>query len=181
MIDPSALLAHRIPSTVQHLTTRDTILYALGIGLGADPLDGRQLDYVDHHRPLKPMPAIALVLAHPGFWLADTGVDAVRLVHGEQWIEWHAPLPAEGEITGHTIVTGLVDKGPGRGALLFTEKRLTQAGTLLATTGATVFLRGDGGCGGPTGPIPPPHPCPSRRPTPRSTCPPAPSRPCCIG
>jgi len=63
-------------------------------------------------------------------------------------------------------VTGLVDKGAGRGALLFSEKRLTDAatGALLATTGATTFLRGDGGFGGASGPVPPPHPMPAGAP-----------------
>ena len=168
MIDPARLLATRLPAVRQRLTRRDTILYALSIGLGQDPADARQLDYVDHHRALRPMPSMAVVLGQPGFWLADpqTGVDAVRLVHGEQWIEWHAPLPVEGEMIGETRVTGLIDKGPGRGALLFTEKRLTStaSGALLAVTGATTFLRGDGGFGGPTGTTPPPHPMPATPP-----------------
>lgn len=167
-IDPAQLLAFPIPPVRQRVTPRDAVLYALSVGLGADPLDARQLDYVDAHRGLRAMPAMAVVLGHPGFWLADprTGVDAIRLVHGEQWIEWHAPLPVEGEVVGHTRVTGLVDKGAGRGALLFTEKRLTDAanGTLLATAGATTFLRGDDGCGGASGPVPPPHPMPDGAP-----------------
>jgi acyl dehydratase len=89
----------------------------------------------------------------------------VRLVHGEQGIVWHAPMPLEGEIIGRTRVTGLVDKGAGKGALLYTEKTLTDAaGTLLATCTATVFLRGDGGFGGPTGPIKPAAPAPEGTP-----------------
>lgn len=151
-IDPNALLGFAIPEQRQHITRADTILYALSIGLGADPMDVAQLDFVDHHRALKAMPSAAVVLGHPGFWLADpaTGVDAVRLVHGEQGIVWHAPLPVEGEVIGHTRVTGLVDKGAGKGALLYTEKTVTDAasGALLATTTSTIFLRGDGGFAG---------------------------------
>ncbi len=167
-LDPASLLAFPIPPVRQRVTPRDAVLYALSVGLGADPMDARQLDYVDAHRELRAMPSMAVVLGHPGFWLADprTGVDAVRLVHGEQWVEWHAPLPTDGEVVGHTRVTGLVDKGADRGALLFSEKRLADAGTgaLLATAGATTFLRGDGGFGGASGPVPPPHPMPAGAP-----------------
>jgi acyl dehydratase len=155
-IDPDRLLNFPIPEVRQQVTPASSILYALSVGLGTDPMDPAQLDFVDHHRALKAMPAMAVVLGHPGFWLANpaTGVDAVRLVHGEQAITWHAPLPTSGEVIGRTRVTGLVDKGAGKGALLYSEKTLTDAtGTLLATTTSTTFLRGDGGFGGASGPI----------------------------
>ena len=166
MIDYERLMAYPIPEVRQHLTTRDTILYALSIGLGADPMDTRQLDFVDHHRPLLAMPSLALVLAHPGFWVqGDTGIDAVRVVHGEQSITLHAVLPTAGEIVGRTRVTGLVDKGPGRGALMYTQKQVFDgAGRLLATADSTTFMRGDGGFGGPAGPVKPPHPAPEGEP-----------------
>jgi acyl dehydratase len=162
------LLNYAIPEVRQRVTKRDSILYALSVGLGQDPMDTRQLDFVDHHRGLKAFPSMAVVLGYPGFWLGNpaTGVDAVKLVHGEQSIELYAPLPVEGEIIGRTKVTGLVDKGAGKGALLFSEKRLTDAasGRLLAITRSTTFLRGDGGFGGPAGPVPAPHAMPERAP-----------------
>ncbi len=163
MIDHDALMAYRIPEIRQHLTPRDTILYALSIGLGADPMDPRQLDFVDQHRALRAMPSMAVVLGHPGLWAAnpDTGIDAMHLVHGEQSITLHAPLPVEGPVIGRTRVTGLVDKGPGRGALMYSEKQVLDGdGRLLATTESTTFLRGDGGYGGPSAPVRPPHPAP---------------------
>lgn len=163
-IDPERLLNFPIPDQHQTITQADTILYALSVGLGADPLDQRQLDFVDQHRALKAMPSMAVVLGHPGFWLANpaTGVDAVRLVHGEQRIAWHAKLPLFGRVIGRTKVTGLVDRGAGKGALLYSEKTLTDAdtGVLLAVTNSTTFLRGDGGFGGASGPIHPPAPAP---------------------
>jgi acyl dehydratase len=163
-IDAEHLLKFPIAPVRQRLSKRDTILYALSVGMGQDPLDTRQLDYVDHHRALKALPSMAVVLGYPGFWLGNpaTGVDAVRLVHGEQSIELHAPLPVDGDITGTTRVTGLVDKGTGKGALLLSEKQLRddRTGQLLATTRSTTFLRGDGGFGGPAGPVPPVHAMP---------------------
>lgn len=163
-LDPERLLAFKLPPVRQRLTRRDTILYALSIGLGQDPLDAAQLDFVDGHRALKAVPSMAVVLGYPGFWLRDpaTTVDAVRLVHGEQGIVLHRTLPVEGDVVGETVITGLVDKGPGKGALLYTEKRVTDSatGALLATTTATTFLRGDGGFGGASGPVKPLQPVP---------------------
>jgi acyl dehydratase len=166
-IDYEKLLNFPIPEVRQTLTRRDSVFYALSVGLGQDPMDERQLDFVDHHRDLKAMPSMAVVLGHPGFWLRnhETGVDAVRVVHGEQGIEIHRPLPVEGEIIGTTRVTGIVDKGEGKGALLYSEKQVCGAdGTLYATTRSTTFLRGDGGFGGPSGPVKPPHPEPEGEP-----------------
>ncbi len=163
-IDYRHLLNYPIPEVRQRLSKRDCILYALSVGLGQDPLDERQLDFVDHHRALAAAPSMAVVMCHPGFWLRnpDTGVDAVRLVHGEQGIELKRPLPIEGEIVGRTRVTGLIDKGAGKGALMYSEKELRAASTgdLIAVTRSTVFLRGDGGFGGPAGPVREPNAMP---------------------
>ncbi len=158
------LLNHRIEPVRQRYRKRDAIFYALSVGFGGDPLDERQLDFVDHHRALRAVPSMAIVLGSPGFWLRDpaTGVDAVRLVHGEQSIEWHATLAPEGEVIGESRITGIVDKGEGKGALLYSQKQLRDAATaaLIATARSTTFLRGDGGFGGPTGPVRAPHATP---------------------
>ena len=163
-----SLMSHQIPEVRQRLTRRDAVFYALSIGFGQDPLDARQLDFVDADRALRAAPTQSVVLAHPGFWLSDprTGVDAVRLVHGEQRIVMHRPLPVEGEVIGLTRITDLVDKGPGRGALMYSQKEVFDAGSgaLLATTRSTTFLRGDGGFGGPSGPVEPPHEMPQAPP-----------------
>jgi acyl dehydratase len=162
------LMAYRIPEVRQRITPRDAVFYALSVGFGQDPLDIRQLDFVDSHRPLRAVPTQSVVLAHPGFWMADpkTGIDAVRVVHGEQRIVMHRPLPVDGEVVGTTRITGIVDKGQGRGALMYSEKEVrdTSSGELLATTRSTTFLRGDGGFGGPSGPVEPPHPIPETAP-----------------
>jgi acyl dehydratase len=163
-----SLMAYEIPEARQRLTPRDAVLYALSVGFGQDPMDTRQLDFVDAHRTLRAVPTQSVVLAHPGFWIANpkTGIDAVRVVHGEQRITMHRPLPVEGEVVGKTRITGLVDKGHGRGALMYSEKEVRDAATgeLLATTRSTTFLRGDGGFGGPDGPVAPPHSVPDAPP-----------------
>lgn len=130
-------------------TSRDTILYALGIGMGSDPLDRSELRFV-YEKDLQVVPVMASVLASPGFWMRERkelGIDAVKLVHGEQAVTLHAALPAEGTVIGRTRVTRIVDKGEGKGAIIQTEKQLFDAATdqLLATVEQAVFCRGDGG------------------------------------
>jgi acyl dehydratase len=167
VIEYEKLLNFPIPEVRQRVTPRDAVFYALSVGLGQDPLDKRQLDFVDADRRLRVLPSMAVVLAHPGFWAANpaTGIDAVKVVHGEQRITLHHPLPVEGEVVGRTRVTGLVDKGEGKGALMYSEKEIRDAsGTLLAVTGSTTFLRGDGGFGGPSGPVIPPNAIPETAP-----------------
>ncbi|KAF1068533.1 MaoC/PaaZ C-terminal domain-containing protein [Variovorax sp.] len=127
---------------------RDTMLYALGLGLGADPLDERQLRFV-YEKELAALPTMAAVLASPGFWMRERreiGIDFMKLVHGEQALRLHAPLPPSGTVIGRTRVTRVVDKGEGKGAVLHVEKELADVeGRALATVESVYFLRGDGG------------------------------------
>jgi acyl dehydratase len=130
-------------------------------------MDEQQLDFLYEPR-LKVMPSMPVVLGAPGFWSRnpDTGMDWVKIVHGEQGLILHKPLPTEGEIIGRSRVTGLVDRGEGKGALMYSERQVIDAktGDLLATLTSTSFLRGDGGFGGPSGPVKQPHAEPDRAP-----------------
>ncbi|WP_135467606.1 MaoC family dehydratase [Crenalkalicoccus roseus] len=161
------LLNYPIPEVRQTLRWQDVALYNFSIGLGQDPMDERQLDFLYEPR-LKVMPSMPVVLGSPGFWSRnpDTGLDWVRIVHGEQGLVLHRPLPTEGEIIGRSRVTGLVDRGAGKGALMYSEREVIDArtGERLATLTSTSFLRGDGGFGGPSGPVRQPHPEPERAP-----------------
>lgn len=168
-IDYDHLMTYDIPEVRQNYGPHDVSLYGLSIGMGQDPMDMRQLPFVGGIADdIRAMPAIANVLGHPGFWIGnpDTGVNALKLVQGEQGLTLHADIPTSGEIIAKTRVTGIVDKGEDRGALLYYEKvvRNAEDGSLLATCRGTTFLRGDGGFGGPTGPVKAPHPIPDRAP-----------------
>jgi acyl dehydratase len=163
-LDPDRLLAHPIPEVRQSLTKKDTMLYALSVGLGHDPMDAWQRRFTCE-ADLVALASMAVVLGYPGFWLGDpaTTVDATKLLHGEQSLILHRPLPVEGEVVGRTRITGLVDRGAGKGALLYSARDIIDAaGTLLATLESTTFLRGDGGFGGPAGPVKQPHAMPER-------------------
>lgn len=166
-IDPHALLQRKFAPLEHRYTVRDTILYALGVGLGADPLDRGQLRFV-YEDGLVALPTLANVLAYPGFWAreGDTGIDWRRLVHAEQSIALHGTLPPEGTVVGRTRVCGLWDKGAGKGALMQQTRELETAdGKPLATVTQLTMLRGDGGCGSASAGAPPaPHALPERSP-----------------
>lgn len=161
------LLNYPIPEIRQHLRWQDVAMYNFSVGLGQDPMDEQQLDFLYEPR-LKVMPSMPVVLGAPGFWSRnpDTGMDWVKILHGEQGLILHKPLLTEGEIIGRSRVTGLVDRGEGKGALMYSEREVIDAktGDLLATVTSTSFLRGDGGFGGPSGPVKKPHPEPERAP-----------------
>ena len=166
-INPEQLLATPIPRIEHRYGWRDCVTYALGIGVGLDPMDEADLPFVDETR-LKVEPTMANVLGYPGFWQRDPafGLDWVKTVHGEHAVRIHKPLPSEAHVVGTSRIVDLVDKGEGRGALIFVEREITdqQSGELLATVQQTVFCRGDGGFGGPAKALPAPHAIPDRAP-----------------
>jgi acyl dehydratase len=153
------------PTVEQSYEPRDTMLYALGLGYGADPLDPDELDFV-YERALKALPAMSMVLAQNRFWLGDPKyrVDAVRLLHAEQSFRMHRPLRAQGRVRARFRVSGVEDKGADRGALLHQAKELVDADTdePIASLRYTLMLRGDGGQGGFGDPAPASTPLPDR-------------------
>jgi len=161
------LLALKIPDAEHSYTDKDVILYALGVGVGHDPMDPSDLAYV-YEPQLRMLPTCPVVLGYPGFWARDldTGVDWVKLVNGEQGVRFHRPFPTSGTVIGRTRILDVIDKGPGKGALIYTERSIADkaSGALLATVTQTQFCRGDGGFGGPDKPTPPVHPIPERAP-----------------
>lgn len=134
---------------------RDCIFYALCLGLGSEPSDPHHLRFV-YERDLVVLPTFGLTLGIPGPFLADprTGVDYRRAVHGEHSFILHRPLGPSGQVVTQNRIAGVVDKGAGRGALVFVERETIDAESRepLVTQAYTIFCRGDGGFGGPTGP-----------------------------
>ena len=167
-INYEKLIKSVIPEVEQRLTRRDTMLYALGVGLGADPCDPHQLKFVFEPK-LEALPTMAIVLGHVGPWYVDQpdiGITRTHVVHGEQGFRIVKPLPVEGNLVGKMRVTGVVDKGQGKGALIMTETtvREKESGDVVCTLASTSFCRADGGFGGPTGPTRTPHALPETPP-----------------
>jgi acyl dehydratase len=155
---------------------KDVMLYALGIGLGQDPLNETELAFV-YERELKVVPTAATVLAAAAGRPAHRGdeveqkpghrpsqINYLMVVHGEQRVELHKPLPTSGTFTAQGRTIGCFDKGKDKGAVIVNETIWTdEAGEKVVTLTGSTFARGDGGFGGPSEAQPEPHEIPSRK------------------
>jgi acyl dehydratase len=145
------LLSIKIPAVEQSYGPKDCILYALGLGFGQNPTDESELQFV-YEKNLKALPTWPLKQGYAPYWLrdGDFGLTFSHAVHGEQGIVLHAPVMTEGQVIGQERVVDVVDKGEGRGALIYSERAITDkaSGRLLATLTQTTFCRADGGFGG---------------------------------
>lgn len=154
-INVDALMNWPYKDIIQAYDVDDTIFYALSIGLGQENLDQRQLRYV-YERDIKAFPTMAVVLGAPRTFVADptSGIDYSMAVHGEQAVKIHKPLSASGVIRARDTITGVFDKGKDRGAIVVSERRISDDGTgaLLATLRSGIVCRAEGGFGGP--PVP---------------------------
>lgn len=166
--DPQKLLNWKFEDIEHTYTDKDTMLYALGAGCASDPLaEPDDLKFV-YEKSLVALPTMAVVISYPGFWLGnkETGVDAAKVLHGEQALILHKPLPASATIVGKGRVTDILDKGADKGAVLYSERTLFDkaTGDKIATMTSTTMLRGNGGFGGKSGPQPEPHALPDGEP-----------------
>lgn len=169
-IDYDHIMSLKVEGLESSYRDRDTMLYALGVGFGRDPMDERELPFV-YEKDLKAeniqtVPSMAVVLPTGGRMLADAGINFLMVLHGEQRVELHRPLPAAGTIIHDSRVISAVDKGKDKGAVVCTETtaRLKETGEPLFTLGSSMFARGDGGFGGPSEGGFVPHAVPDRAP-----------------
>jgi acyl dehydratase len=134
-------------------TSTDALLYAIGVGAGlGDPLQELQFtteNTAGVQQQVLPTFGVLLAQARPAGNLGD--FDRAMLVHAEQSIELHKPLPVEGTLQTSAMVTGIYDKGSG--ALIQTENHAVDAATgePAVTTRSGTFIRGEGGFGGDRG------------------------------
>ncbi len=149
--DAEKLLHREFPVIRQTYTEKDCMLYALGVGMGIDPLDEECLRFV-YEEGLKVVPSQSVTMAHPGFWAKekDVGLDWVKILHAGQEIIIHKQLPTSGTIEATTRVIEVADKGERIGALVTTERvvRDVETGEALCTLGTSILARGNGGFGG---------------------------------
>ncbi|HEY4982887.1 MAG TPA: MaoC/PaaZ C-terminal domain-containing protein [Pseudolabrys sp.] len=166
-LDYEKLLALKIPDVEHDYGPKDCILYALGLGLGQDPINADELAFV-YEKQVKVLPTFALVQGYSAYWLrqADLGVTWTKVVHGEQGLVLHQQVAPQAMVIGRTRIVDIVDKGEGRGALVYSERAISDkaTGRPLATLTQTAFCRADGGFGGPRREAPPPHALPERAP-----------------
>lgn len=151
----------------QQYTAKDAIIYALGVGAAMEnPLPADDLKFV-YERKLAVLPTFATLLAGNPDWIGDprTGINVSQVLHGEQFLTIHRPLPAEGAVYGIEAVDEIYDKGASKGAVMYISRKIYDAcnDDLLATTGYAIFMRGNGGFGGTTTGQPAPFPMPEGR------------------
>jgi acyl dehydratase len=155
----------------QTYSSRDTMLYALSIGVGADSADPRQLQFA-YEKHLKVMPSMATVLGPPKAYWTDprTGANYSQIVHGEERLKIFKAFEPELTIHAQEKIVSLTDLGASMGALAQVRRRLhdSSSNELLAECTSMLFLRGDGGfseLSGKSDPRPDPLPAvPSRQP-----------------
>lgn len=145
---------------------RETMLYALSIGLGRNPLDRKELSHVfEQGAALQTVPTFATVLV-PDMFPPDLGWDYSQVLHIEQRLRLYRPLPVAADLMINRRIAAAYDRGPNRGAMVLfeAEARLASDDTALFTLGNTILARADGGFGGPRGAGPSPHRPPRREP-----------------
>jgi acyl dehydratase len=165
-INYDELMQAKATDVPAHYGDRETMLYALGIGFMRDPMNADELSFA-YENGLKTVPTMATVIG----WgqtntLARANINYMMVVHGEQRLTLHKPLPDSADVLMDERVAGVFDKGAGKGAVIIVERTIREknSGTKLCTLASTIFARGDGGFGGPKDGAPEPHTLPTRAP-----------------
>jgi len=147
-INPAALLATSEDDRPWSYSERDSILFALAVGIGVDPGDRAQFPYIYEGGPMRVMPTMANRMLDSAF-LDDCGWDASRVVHAGERLELYRPLPPAADLLINQRVTSVDDLGPDVGAriVIEAEGRLARNETVLFSCGRTLIARGEGGFG----------------------------------
>jgi len=153
-INPDAVGARSEPIR-RSWTSKDSIIYALGVGAGAaNPLE--ELEFTTENTsgtPQRALPTMAVVLAPMGAgWDKIGSFNPAMLVHGEEGVTLHRELPVEGELEAVGEITGIYDKGKGAVVVTETHATLVETGEPLFSVRMSAFIRGEGGWGGDRGP-----------------------------
>ena len=85
------VMALTVPTVEVTYGPKDCMLYALGVGLGQDPMNEDELAFV-YEKQLKVLPTMATVLGYGVSWAREAGIDQLRVVNGEQGFTLHKPL-----------------------------------------------------------------------------------------
>ena len=137
---------------VHSWTSKDALLYAVGVGAGIEELAFTTEN--SHDVPQRVLPTMAAVIGAgvSGAISAIGSFDFAMLVHGEQSFIQHRELPVEGSLTATGKIVGIYDKGSGAVVAVEGECVDNETGELLLTVGSAIFIRGEGGWGGDRGP-----------------------------
>ena len=151
-LDPSSVGAKGTP-TRRSWTSKDSLLYAVGVGAGTSELAFTTENTKD--TPQRVLPTQAVILGGGGVPMDKAGeFNPALMVHGTEGIELYREIPAEGEIESIGEITGVWDKGKA-GVLEFeSTSTLVETGEKLFKVKMSLFCRGAGDFGGERGPSP---------------------------
>ncbi len=135
----------------QSYTSKDSCIYALSVGCGVDPFDDWTRQFLGPLPMARTLPAMATVLAAPRLAAIGLGVTLSGVLHGSQGLISHADLPIDGRLRSQSRVTGVFDRGEGRGCLINMARELQDAenGTHYASLTMTFICRSDQVAGAP--------------------------------
>lgn len=131
-------------------TSKDTLLYAVGIGAGVNELAFTTENTAGVEQQAFPTYPVVLGYGGPSPMRNIGTFNPAMLVHGQQAVTLHRPIPVEGTATVVSKLVALYDKG--KAAVAVTESHATLGGEALYTTTSSAFIRGEGGWGGDRGP-----------------------------
>ena len=158
-INPDAVGSKSAPVEASW-TSKDALLYAVGIGAGHEDLpftteNSNEIDQLVY-------PTFPVVVGWGrGSAMGKIGTfNPAMLVHGQQAVTLHRPIPVEGTVTLTSEITGIYDKGSA--AVVVSETVATMDGAPLYTNVGSSFMRGEGGWGGDRGPSGPKNVPPER-------------------
>jgi 3-hydroxyacyl-CoA dehydrogenase/3a,7a,12a-trihydroxy-5b-cholest-24-enoyl-CoA hydratase len=126
-------------------TERDLIIYALGIGFAKE-----SLEYVyEGAKDFKAFPTYGVILPSNAGAQAflSTKANFAMVVHGEQALQIHNPLPRSATVFTSACLEGIYDKESGAAIVMRLETK-DKSGNPLCTNWMTAFVRGAGGFGG---------------------------------
>ncbi|AIT79804.1 MaoC family dehydratase [Novosphingobium pentaromativorans] len=160
------LIERRSEPRAYSYTDTQMLLYNISVGMGRDPTDPRELGYIYEKPELRVVPtAAAVLLSGDSSLLGNAPIDWARVLHGEQRIAFHRPIPPSGDLVSSSHISEVVDKGPDKGAIItVTVECALAGGEPLFTMDNVIFARGNGGLGGPEKSRHTPHALPERAP-----------------
>jgi acyl dehydratase len=165
-IDYEDLMSRRADDRPFRYSDTQMMLYNLSVGMGRDPLDPVELPFVFEQPGLRVVPTAAAVLGGGGGKLMDgVPINWGMILHGEQRLTFHRPLPPQAELIGSSWISEVVDKGADKGAIIAMANAVRLAsGEPLYEMESVIFARADGGFGGPSKSRHTPHRVPERAP-----------------
>ncbi|TEB34648.1 multifunctional beta-oxidation protein [Coprinellus micaceus] len=139
---------HVEPPVEYNYTERDIILYNLGVGATEKELQWT----FEGHEDFAALPTFGVIPQFPcstGLpmdWLPN--YNPAKLLHGEQYLKIHAPIPESGSLVNEARILEALDKGKAAAITTIVETRDKSSGKLIFENQSTVFIRGAGGFGG---------------------------------